>query len=254
MSSNPPNPEQQIQQAIEQVQAENKSAPFPLEVAIPGTPQKFTGATPQEVLDQLVNAQTHATRTIAEERAKRAELESQVAELQRRIPEPQPSADQAKIQERYNLWAKNPTEATKQDLADMLGVSPDRVVDVMKEAIGASTVNRAADEFTMRCPDFPQTPQNAVMMRDALAAKFGKTIEAATADNLEIVYHQLVREGRIQPNTLPVNNLVNPTAPLPNLRGGSAPPDAELDIRRRAYTMPLNELKAVIDRLTPAGR
>ncbi len=254
MSSNPPNAEQQIQQAINEVQAENKSTPFPLEVTIPGTPTKFTGSTPQEVLDQLVNAQSHATRTIAEERAKRAELEARLVEMERRQPPPEPNADQARIQERYNLWAKNPTEATKQDLADMLGVPADRVIDVMKEAIGSSIVNKSAGEFIERYPDFPQTEANARMMRDGLAAKYGKSLEAATADNLEVVYHQLVREGRIQPQALPVQGLNNPTQPMPNIRGGSAPPDAELDLRRKAYTMPLNELKAVVDRLGANSR
>ena len=251
------NTEQQIQQAINDVQSEAKlnKPGFPLEVTLE-TGERYTGATPQELLDKLVAGKTEASKAIKAERDRNAELTAQVAMLQQQIPVRTPSQDekQAKIQEYYNVWAKDPTEATKQNLAELLGVPAENVVEVMKDAIGSSFVNRAADEFTMRCPDFPQTPQNAVLMRDALAAKYGKTIQAATADNLEIVYHQLVRDGRIQPNALPVQGVVNGNVPLPNIRGGSAPPDAELDIRRRAYTMPINELKAVIDRLSTQGR
>lgn len=253
MSSNqPPNPEQQIQQAIERVASEsalNQPGAFPLEVSIPGTPQKFTGNTPQEVLDQLVNAQANATRTIAEERTKRAELESQLTQLRAATPAPPADDQKARIEDRYNTWAKNPTEATKQDLADLLGISPDRVIDVMKEAIGGGVVSRAADEFTMRCPDFPQTPQNAAMMKNALSARFGASMEAASADNLEIVYHQLVREGRITPNGLPAQRLENAVQPVPTLRGGSAPPSPLQDVYSQAHQMPLDQLRQVIDRL-----
>lgn len=250
MSSNEPQtPEQQIQQAIDSAATPSG---FPLEVSIPGTPQKFTGNTPQEVLDQLVNAQANATRTISEERAKRAELESQLTQLRSQIPAPAPNADeqQKKIQDRYNTWAQNPTEATRQDLADLLGLPANRVVEVMKEAIGAGVVNRAADEFTMRCPDFPQTQQTAGLMRDALAARFGSSMDAATADNLEVVYHQLVREGKITPTALPPTRLENAPTPIPNLRGSSSPPSPELELRRAAYTMPLADLKKAIESVT----
>lgn len=256
---NPQVPPEQIAAAIEQVQTEqqiNKPGAFPLEVSIPGTPQKFTGSTPQEVLDKLVHAQAEATRTIAEERTKRSELETQFQTLQGQIErqKPQTTDDpQQEIQEHFNLWAKNPTEATKLQLAKILGVPPERVADVMKDAIGTSVVNKAADEFTMRCPDFPQTQQNAVLMRDALAARYGTTPDAATADNLEIVYHQLVREGKIQPASVPVQALANGITPIPHLRGNSAPPNPVNDLLAQARTMPIEQLKEVINRLSTQG-
>ena len=248
---NPENPAAPIAAVIKDVT--QTPGDFPLEVSIPDSPQKFTAKTPQEMLDKLVAAQTEATRTIASERSQRAALEGQVNELKSRIPAPpDAAAADAELQEQFNRWAKNPTEATRHDLAKLLGVAPDRVVDVMKEAIGNSVVNKAADEFLVRCPDFPQTPQTAALIKNALAARYGSTMEAATADNLEIVYHQLVREGQIQPQSPPPTGLINANIPIPNLRGPSAPPNPVNDIMRQAYTMPLEQLKEVIDRLSAA--
>lgn len=256
---NPPAPpEQQIQQAIEQVKTEqqlNKNGGMPLEVTLE-TGEKYVGTTPQELLDKLVQGKTEASKAIKAERDRNAELQAQISMLQQQIPQASPSdADkQRKIQDRYKTWSENPTEATKQDLADLLGVPVERVVDVMREAIGSSVVNKAADEFLARCPDFPQTPQTASLMRDELSRRYGTTPDAASADNLELVYHQLVREGRIQPQAMAPSALMNANTPIPNLRGGSAPPNPVNDLIAQARTMPLEQLKQVLDRLTVSAR
>lgn len=251
MSTNQP-PEQQIQQAINQVQQPNNG--FPLEVAIPGTPQVFKGTTPQEVLDQLVRAQAEATATIRQAREEAATYKTQVEELKTKIPPPPVDATEAERQKYYQTWSQDPDEAMRLSLAKVIGVSPDKVADVLKRAIEGGVVNTAADEFLARCPDFPQTPQNAALIKQTLAERYGTSMEAATADNLELVYHQLRREGKIVPNNLPIQSNVQPNMVIPNIRGGSAPQNPVNDILMQAHAMPIDKLKEVIDRLSVQAR
>jgi len=251
MSTNPPNNEQ-IQQAIEDVKTQtalNKGG-IPLEISLP-TGQVYKGETPQELLDNLAKAQTEASRTISDYKAKMAELENTVSALKQQIPPPKsndPEKDEL-TKEYFAKWSQDPTEANKIALAQILGVSPDKVGPMLRTAVESQMVNTAADEFLTRCPEFPQTPQNAQLMKEALAARYGTTMDAATADNLELVYNDLVRNGRIVPNPLPASRTVNANNPLPNLRGNSAPPNPVTDILSQAYTMPLDQLKQVMENL-----
>lgn len=255
MSSNPPNPEQQIQQVINDVNKDAqlaKPGAFPLEVAIPDTPNVFRGATPQEVLDQLVRAQSESFKALQSERQRIAELQTQVTTLQQQQVKPEPVNDHAiKVQERYNLWAKNPTEATKQDLAELLGVPADRVIDVMKKAIEGTTVQTAAQEFIARTPGYPvDDPQVATLMRQRLQQKYGMGMDAATADNLIVVYHDLVNEGRISPAPIPTSGITNGNAPLPHVRGGSAPANPVNDVLSNFRNLSLDQMKEAINRLS----
>src|SRR6185436_15010183 len=162
---------------------------IPLEVKLP-TGEIYRGSTPQEVLDQMIAGKVEANRYIEQQKRQNAEYSR-----------PTPSADEAeqqrKIQARYTTWAQNPTEATRQDLADLLGVPADKVVDVMKQAITNSTVSSATEEFMNRVPNFPNNPQTAQMMNATLRRRFCSGMEAATADNLELAYNELVRTGQI---------------------------------------------------------
>lgn len=239
-------PTAQIQQAIDQVVS--KPAGMPLEINL-ATGEVYKASTPEELLTKLASSKEEATRTIRARESEMAELRSKIADLETKIPAPQPSLDETKRAKYYDTWANDPDEATRQQLASLLGIPKDRVIDVMKAAITSSVVSKAADEFVMRCPDYPNSQQSAEIMKDALARRFGQTIESASADNMEIVYHQLVRDGMLNPQPMPVTGITQPNTPLPNLRGGSAPPNPVTDIMATAQSMPLDQLKAVIDRL-----
>ncbi|WP_159216171.1 hypothetical protein, partial [Klebsiella pneumoniae] len=63
---------------------------FPLEVAIPGTPQVFRGKTPQDVLNQLVTAQTNATQAIHQARQEAQQARAEAEALRGQIPPPPP--------------------------------------------------------------------------------------------------------------------------------------------------------------------
>lgn len=243
---NPEIPDGQIQQAINDVNKEK--AGFPLEVAIPGTPQVFKGQTPQEVLDQLVNAQTHASKLIGEQKTELETLKRERDELRAQAPQPTAgdAAQQAKIADRYATWAKNPTEATKQDFEELLGVP----IEVVRRAMQAQVANTASAEFLQRYPQFPNNNEAAALMSAEVERRYGKNIAAASADNLELAYNALVREGKLQPQQLPISRTIGDNTPIPQFKGTGGPPNPEMDLRAQAYTMPLADLKKVLERVT----
>ena len=253
---NPPNSEpQQIQQAIEQVQQNanlTKNGGIPLEVRLE-TGQVYTGTTPQEVLDKLVAAQTEASRTLTARNQELEALRHEVTTLKQATPPPAPTDKQTRVAEYYSKWSEDPTEATKMVLADMLGLPADVAVPVLQQAVSNSIVDAASNEFKTRCPDFPENAQNAAMLARAVEQKYGKSLAAASADNLEIAYHELVRNGHITPNALPTAGIAQPNQVLPNLRGNSANPNPVVDVLSQARTMPLDQLKQVIENLQTAN-
>lgn len=243
MSKQPPTPQEQIQQAIEGTQQKE----FPLEVAIPGTPNVFRAKTPQEMLDQLVNAQTSASERIRNDAQRMQAMEQELQAIKAQIPPPPIDATEKQKKDYYDKWATEPEAAFDMQLAKRLGVSPDRVGEVLRRAVEGGVVASAAEEFLNRCPQFPQTQQAGELMRARLQERFGQTMEAATADNLELVFHELEREGRIVANQIPLQGVNQPNQPLPNLRGGSAPQNPQIDMWRQVRSMPIDKLKEIIE-------
>lgn len=242
-------PASQIQQVISEVQ---KPTEFPLEVKLE-TGQIYRGQTPQDVLDQIVNAQTEATRTIRAREAEMAGLRQELESVKQQIPKPPANASDAEKQQYYQTWAQDPKQALMMQLGEMIGVKPERVVEVLKRSVEGSTVNSAADEFLGRCPDFPRTNEAGQLMHAAIKSRFGEGPDATTADNLELVYHDLVRNGRIAPGMAPIQSTSQPYQPIPNIRGNSAPPNPVNDIMAQAQTMKLDDLKVVLERLKAQG-
>ena len=247
--SNPNPPADPIAQVISEVKKDAPGGGIPLEVTLT-TGQIYRGATPQEVLDQLVKAQTESTITIKQQRDRTKELEAQLEQAHAPKPSESDAAQQQKLTAYYETWAKDPTDATRGQLADLLGIPKDRVIEVLKNAITASTANSASDEFIARYPEFPSNPQTAQLMNEKLRQLFGGGIDAATADNLELAYNALRREGRIVPNTLAASGFTQPPQPLPILRGSSAPPNPNLLNDAEFRSLSLDKMKEVLERAT----
>lgn len=237
----------QLQQAVTEVRQTTPQQGIPLEVKLP-TGQIYRGTTPQEVLDQLVQAQTEASQLIKQQKDQLRDMEARIAEYTAPKPSETDAAHQKKIADRYTTWAQNPTEATRQDLADLLGVPADKVVDVLKGAITNSTVSAATEEFMNRVPNFPNNPQTAALMNETLRRRFGSGMEAATADNLELAYNELVRTGRINPDPMQASGVNNPYQAIPSLRGSTAPQNPVNDMLRQFGEMNLEQMKSVIEK------
>lgn len=234
-----------IQQAIDQI----AKPPATLELNL-STGEVYKGATYEDIAKTLATGKEEATRTIRAREAELAEMRNRVSTLESQVPKAQPDASAVKDAAYYETWAKDPAEATRMQLAEMLGIPKENVVDVLKSVVENGVVTKAADEFIMRNPEFPQSQESAALMKDALKQRFGQTINNTTADNLELVYHQLRREGRLQPRQMTAQSIVSPNQVMPNLRGGGAPPNPVNDVMAQAQSMPLDDLKKVIDRLS----
>lgn len=247
---NPPNPEQAIQQAIEQ----SKQTPgaMPLEVKL-ATGQVYKAETPQELLNKVVAAQEEASRTIQVERQQREQLQQQMAEMQKQIPPPPADASQAEKDAYYMTWAQDPRAALTQQIAKEMGISPDKVWPTLKRAVEGSVATTAADEFLGRYPGFVQTPQNVALIKEGLRQRFGESMEQTTADNLELVYNGLVRAGRIDPASMPASGMNQPYTAVANLRGQQAPPNPVNGILQDFAALPLDKMKETIDRLAASG-
>ena len=237
-----------IEQAINEArQASPNNSGLPLEVTLP-TGQTYRGNTPQELLDEFKRAQIESSRKIDAQKAQLRDQEARIRELEAPTPSVSEAESAKKIQDRYTTWAQNPTEATRQDLADLLGVPADRVVEVMKRAITNSTVGSASEEFMQRYPSFPNNPQAAAVMNEKLRQRFGSGMEAATADNLELVYNEALREGRITANQMHVSGYENQNYAVPNLRGNSAPANPMNEVLQNFGSLNLEQMKQVIEK------
>ena len=241
---NPPGTPAEAAQVIKEVNAPAQ----PIEISLE-TGQVYRAATPQEALEKLAAAQTEATKAIRLRESENAELRTKLAQLEQQIPKPQANPNDAKTTQYYEDWAKNPTKANLDLLANGLGLPADQLVPVLRNVIESATARTAADEFVNRYPSFEGNPTNVQLLRDRVQQRFGQNLGAATADNLELAYQSLVREGKIVPGQQAYAGVDSPTIPIPNIRGGSAPPNPELEIMQQAQTMPLDKLAEVIKRL-----
>ncbi len=246
---NPPGTPAEIAQVIKDV----NTAQQPIEISLE-TGQVYKANTPQEALEQLAKAQTEATKAIRLRESENADLRQKITQLEQRIPKPQETPSDAKAAQYYQTWAQDPTKANMQSFAEALGVPAEQLVPILRNVIEGATARSAADEFVNRYPSFDGNQTNVQLLRDRVQQKYGQNLGAATADNLELAYQSLVREGKITPGQQVFSSADTPM-PIPNLRGGSAGPSPEMEIRQQAQTMPLEKLAEVIKRLgTTVGR
>ena len=242
-----PGPDQ-IEQVIKEVKTAPQGGGMPLEVTLP-TGEVYKGTTPQELLDRVVAGKVEANNHLRQQKEENRRLQEQLAAAVAPKPSESEAATARKIQERYATWAQNPTEATRQDLAELLDVPADRVIDVLRRAITQSTAGGASEEFMARYPEFPNTKESAMAMNAKLRQKFGAGLDAATADNLELAYNELRREGVITPNMMQPSGFSQQNAALPNLRGSSAPANPVNDSLQNFSNMSLDQMKTTIERL-----
>src|SRR5688572_30653075 len=87
----------QLQQAVSETVKPNGG--IPLEVTLP-TGQVYRGTTPQEVLDQLVKAQTEASQLIKQQKDQLRDMETRIAEYTAPKPSESDAAAQKKINDR----------------------------------------------------------------------------------------------------------------------------------------------------------
>jgi hypothetical protein len=206
------------------------------------TGQVYKGRTEREVIDQLVKAQEHASMTIHQMREERRLADAQMASQRaaQQVPASIESGDLVDKPKFYKMLEEAPGQGIRYAVMQ---------IPEIKEAFQALQQLKQGQELTTflnNCSDFPATDQSAISaMRDRLQQE-GR---APTADNLELVYARLSREGVIKP--VPKAPAQEPRhAPAPVLGGmssGQSPdPFAELERMSSADMEKLYRRKGLI--------
>lgn len=237
-------PEDEIQQAVQQAAA---GIDQPIEVKL-ATGQVYRGRNHEEVLNAVVRAQEEATATIRDRERQIRELQQQQGAA---APVTLPANHQAggfDAAHYYETLASNPIAAMDYLDAYRYGIAPESVQPVMQETIRTSRDvrdNIAIRDFQINNPDWPGGKESSDMLLEAIQRE-GRPM---SADDLELVYRRLVREGRLQPGS-----------PHPGrqetTRGAAAPPNVSgseqgqgVDWMAELDSLPADKIRAIMARL-----
>lgn len=246
-----PDPTPTTPPTAEQLQAEVNAAAaasgaIPTEIRT-ATGQVFRGNTPQELINSLQGSvesgTTHIKTLNDQNQALQAELNRLRADMNtgaQPVNTPAPATNDPKI-EYYNQFTQDPIKATEYALNQIPAFQ-----NLMKTVENVQQSD-AAHEFLREVPEFPQSPQNAQLMGNALN-HFGLE---ATAPNMVFVYNKLVHAGLLQPQNVPI--AANTVQPAPMLQGSSpGPSQGGFDMGSFA-NLPPDKMREVINNMAARG-
>jgi hypothetical protein len=250
-----------------------------------GRTQRFYGKTRTEVAKALVQAQKHATAKIIELQAKpntpAPPPNTPPIDL---VPDTKLPYDPIAMQQPRNLsneemiaivelQSSNPEEAQRRLFKAMVGCSPEalgQAVIRLDRIFANNVANEAAFGFQAKhaeTNDWEPTPGNSALVNAYLRDRQWPV----TANNLEIAFQDLRRQGRLtmpapdvpEPAAAPPNSLVEEVDPPPPpvvVPSGSAPsPGTERTVRTAReeaaslQEMPLADMRSmIVDRLRQA--
>lgn len=234
-----------------------KAEPIVREIDIGGRIQRFEAATEKELIDKLLEAQTHATRKLQE-------LSVSMRARGPREPERE-SSDWQELKpsllkaEDIVMYEKNPVELFRQMYKAEFGITPEEGRVRENERRRQEAEFRAGREFIERHREFSNTPENAARLTRFLQEQN----LPISKNNLDYAYDQLREEliplkasshpiaepkepARPQPEVSPPPSFVRPSL------GGRAQeqPSGGFDAAEaaRIAQLPPREMKASIER------
>lgn len=249
---------EEIRAALAAQQTQQPAQPqVPKEVRL-ANGQVYRGADDAALIAQLKQAQENAAAEIT--RLKQLEKEY------RQIP-PQNSTAQPptgfKNDEFWSLMDRDPQAGLDYYFSNRFGQSPDEFVSTFQHTTQVASVAEQAMEttaFLNRVPDFPGGDAAA----SAIMTRLQMRDLPINANNMELVFYELVREGQItpasqsqqtsptqQPTAAPMEPASSlPTRPLPpphlTSGGAASPQDTELDLARRAAGLSTSDLEKLL--------
>lgn len=245
---NPPTPEQ-ANQVLTQVQ-QPPTPPVPKIRIETKTGRVYEGATQDEVLQKLVEAQDNAVVTIKQ-------MNDRLNQMQQQPPAPpappQPAPQKTFQDQYFEIWQRDPIAADRYAASVRLGVPMEQVDQVERQTMQSAAIaqqNSAASEFIQRCPDYPEGDKE-------VAAAMGKRLlerypgQVPTADHLELVFNDLVRNGVVTPREIPITGNEGGPRPLPTL--GSSAQAPTVDFERQFRGLSTEQMKKAIEELHAKG-
>ena len=119
--------------------------------------EQFTGATPEEFAQKILDAQQNTKKWAQEQKEKAERLEREVTDLKARQNQPTTTTTSAKLtdeEKQASEWMWN-TMGKSLGLPD--GQSLIGILNTQAEEIGKLRFQRAVADFNLKCPDFPNT-------------------------------------------------------------------------------------------------
>jgi hypothetical protein len=199
------------------------------------TGQVYKGKTQEEVLQQLVKAQTHATKTIAQQKRDMEELQAKLAAQVQAPTKPAVVAGQRMTQEQkkqyYELLESDPVEASmyldsfRQDYQFIYNTA--QYVELARQT----------SQFETTHPEFPNNDPTAV---EALQGRMKD--KPWNYENLVVAADSLYRDGTIKPAQSRSEEVTLTTpAPAPVLGGSGASPS--FDVVDQFAKLPLDQME-----------
>lgn len=235
------------QQVLEQVATPpQQAATSPIRIETK-TGQVFEGATEAEVLQKLTYSVEHGSSRIRELGDELQQLRQQV--MQQQTPQPNQAKTPTEIY--WEKWQRDPIEAARYADSVRLGL-PENVVDQVQRQTLLQTAsmakNNAVQEFMNRCPDYPDDPQTADLMRRQVAAQFPG--QPVTADTMELAFNALVRSGAVIPVDVQLDGIED-QGTMPRVGAGSQLPP--MDFERQFRQLSPDQMKKAIEELSARG-
>lgn len=193
-------------------------APPEFEIKL-ATGEVFKGKDEKEVLGKLAKAKEDATYAIRDR-------EEQIRGLQ--APPPSPASEGQKFdpQTYYNLFAQDPQAALTYQLSFLVGLPAEEVAPAIRYSYDVSQHAAALLEtsaFHQRHPEFPGGDEAT----DLMIRKLNEKNMDWTADNLELVFSELSREGRLKP-AQPQPETSHHVAPPPSFSPSAPSPSSDI--------------------------
>jgi hypothetical protein len=219
------------------------------------TGETFRGANAEELANNIAAAKTHATRAIELRDRENAELRQRVAERSDQPPQP-PAADPEKTA------AEQPQPFDAEKYFEMLDRDPQAALSY------AASHNPHFQRMTMLTEQFadlmavtafhhstPNFPSHDNEVAGKLLDRIVQSGKDLTPQNLTTEWQGMLARGEAQPYTRPVETPAAPAAPETPAPPPPPPPGGETDASGAiaddaAYTMPLDDLKAQIAKLS----
>lgn len=250
----------QIKEALEKTQAGPSK---PIEVEIPGTPNKFIGASTEEVLAKLVEAQSASFKQYTADKEAKKQYEAQLAELRKALddatkPKTQATGDQFDSAEYWKLMEKSPLEAA--NYLDRYRYGTD--IDTLKGRLEHTftKIDRIEQQeqsyiFASNNPDFPVGNKEAVnaILQDMAERGIDGESRLMTADEMEHSWLRLKTEGKIQPVNQEPAGPTTPTPPPSSPSGSGANLASIAELESQIKTMPEQKAKELLRSLGVKG-
>jgi hypothetical protein len=219
-----------------------------------GRQQVYEADTPEELLTKVNNAHQESVRAMKTRENENADLRRQIQQPESTQPAQQPTSPTAtpntgngfNNEYYYQLLARDPIGASEYLDHHRYGFNPkDKFTSVDQFAQTRERISESMEvqEFHRRVPDFPATQDAAYAVNN----RINQLGMGVSANSLELAWHQLVKEGTVQPiqavQSSTANPALNPGVPVipPVVTPGSTSTDP-LDATD-PYSMPLENLK-----------